>query len=73
MTMTQQTMYEVKDAMGIIASEVMNADKLLRKARLTRLQANTQLSDHETPYAEIQGVRQAIQMMNQNHYTVEAI
>lgn len=68
-----QQMYKVKDAMGIIASEVMNEAKLLRQARLTRLQANTQLSDHETPYAEIQGVRQAIQMMNQNHYTVEAV
>jgi hypothetical protein len=69
----EQQMYKVKDAMGILASEVMNEAKLLRKARLTRLQANTQLSDNETPYAEIQGVRQAIQMMNQNHYTVEAV
>lgn len=71
--MAQQTLYEVKDAMGILASEVMNEAKLLRQARLTRLQANTQLSDNETPYAEIQGVRQAIQMMNQNNYTVEAV
>ncbi|MCG7340345.1 hypothetical protein MHZ36_13865 [Staphylococcus sp. ACRSN] len=71
--MTKTLMYEVKDNQGYIESELMTEDKLMRIARLTRRQANASMKSNQEPYGEITSVLKAINILNQQQYTVAMI